>query len=90
MALQKEIQADGITASYHRILTLALTTNSHNSIVVLSYLDAAARAQEQAGSSEPVYRRGITYETDYDETMTVESAYSYLKTLPDFEGALDV
>ena len=26
----------------------------------------------------------------YDQTMTIESAYAYLKTLPEFEGAADV
>lgn len=25
----------------------------------------------------------------YDQTMTIESAYEYLKTLPEFEGAID-
>ena len=32
----------------------------------------------------------ITYETEYDETMTIEKAYEYLKTLPEFEGATDI
>lgn len=26
----------------------------------------------------------------YDSEMTIEKAYSYLKTLPEFEGAVDV
>lgn len=28
--------------------------------------------------------------TEYDETMSVKSAYEYLKTLPEFDGATDI
>ena len=29
------------------------------------------------------------FTTPYDQYMTIESAYDYLKTLPEFEGAID-
>lgn len=32
---------------------------------------------------------GSTYILPYDQYMTIESAYEYLKTLPEFEGAVD-
>ena len=28
--------------------------------------------------------------TEYDESITIENVYEYLKTLPQFEGAIDV
>lgn len=36
------------------------------------------------------YIKAITYETDYDPKMSVETAYEYLKSLPEFKGAKDV
>lgn len=64
------------------------TVNSHTSIAVLSYLDADARQTEK--ESKQPYKASVTYETAYSENMTVEDAYRYLKTLPEFEGAEDV
>lgn len=91
MALSKPIrQENGVTTAYHRILYLTLTTNRQNSIAVASYVDQQARLEEQADSSRRPFMEGKTYETAYDESMTVESAYDYLKTLPEFEGAVDI
>lgn len=90
MALKKEIrQDDGVVTNYHRILYIDITTNSHNSIAVISYIDSAARAVEQENVEQRPYTNAITYETDYNENMTIETAYDYLKTLPEFEGAED-
>lgn len=89
MALYKEIrQEDGVRTSYHRIMFVQSTVNRQNSIAVLSYTDEEARKFEQDGEYRP-YRKSITYETDYDDTMTVEDAYEYLKTLDVFAGATD-
>ena len=91
MALLKQIrQDDGVTTCYHRILFLTQTVNRQNSIAVLSYVDEQSRADEQADMLAQPYRKAITYETAYDPTMTIEKAYDYLKTLPQFEGATDV
>lgn len=91
MALLKSIkQADGVATSYHRILFVQKMTNHHNSIAVLSYVDEAARAEELSNVTAQPYQKSITYETDYDENMTVSTAYDYLKTLPVFEGATDI
>lgn len=49
-----------------------------------------ARVDEQENVMTQPYRKAMTYETDYDESMTVEKAYEYLKTLPVFVDAEDV
>ena len=36
------------------------------------------------------YRAAVTYEKKYEENMTIEDAYKYLKTLPDYEDAEDI
>lgn len=91
MALQKDIrQDDGVITNYHRILFLQTTTNKQNSIVVVSYTDNTVRSDEKDGIIMQPYRKSTTYETAYDGTMTVDSAYEYLKTLPQFEGATDI
>lgn len=89
MALKKSIvQDDGVITDYHRILFIQTTVNSHNSIAVLSYVNGASRATESP-ESRP-YKVAVTYETDYHENMTVEDAYNYLKTLPQFSDAEDI
>ena len=90
MALQKAIrQEDGVTTSYHRISYIHNTTNRQSSIAVLSYVDEESRQDEINNKIQP-YRQSKTFETTYDEGMTPEKAYEYLKTLPDFEGAVDI
>jgi hypothetical protein len=83
-------QDDGVVTSYHRILFLTKTTNRQNSIAVLSYVDEETRESEKDSAEIQPYRRSVTYETTYDPNMTIESAYNYLKTLPEFEGADDI
>ena len=91
MALYKEIrQEDGVTTNYHRILFLQTTVNRQNSIAVFSYVDDMARTSEKNHIIAQPYVKSVTYETTYDETMTIEKAYEYLKTLPEFEGATDI
>ena len=91
MALHKPIkQDDGVITNYHRILYSQITTNKQNSIAVISYIDNEARDNEKENIIAKPYSKAITYETDYDENMTIESAYNYLKTLPEFEGATDI
>ena len=91
MALYKPIkQDDGVITNYHRILYSQITTNKQNSIAVISYIDNEARDNEKENVIAKPYSKAITYETEYDETMTIEKAYEYLKTLPEFEGATDI
>lgn len=89
MALKKNIkQDDGVVTGYHRILFVQKTVNSHDSIAVLSYVDKESRDNE-GGETRP-YKVATTYEKEYDEAMTIEDAYEYLKTLPEFEGSEDI
>lgn len=91
MALFKIIrQPDGVTTNYHRILFIQTTVNRQNSIAVLSYVDSDARDGEKEASIQQPYVKSITYETTYDAAMTVEAAYEYLKTRPEFAGAEDI
>lgn len=90
MALFKTIrQADGVTTNYHRIAFVQITTNQQNSIAVFSYVDEDSRRTAQDPDARP-YCVAVTYETEYSPNMTVELAYEYLKTLPEFEGATDI
>lgn len=89
MALLKEVKKEnGITLNYHRIQFIQSTINSHTSIAVLSYINEESREMENTESAP--YKEAVTYETDYVENMTVEAAYDFLKTLPEFAGASDV
>lgn len=91
MALYKEIkQNDGVVTKYHRILFVQKTTNRQNSIAVLSYVDDESRNSEKESVMSQPYQKSVTYETGYDDEMTIEKAYGYLKSLPQFEGAVDV
>lgn len=62
--------------------------NSHTSIVVASYVSDSSRRTE--GATVRPYNVSVTYQTDYTENMTIQDAYGYLKTLPEFEGAEDI
>lgn len=91
MGLYKEIkQADGVTTNYHRIMSVTVTTNRQNSIAVFSYVDNDSRDAEKGDVMAQPYIKAVTYETAYNPEMTVSTAYEYLKTLPQFEGAIDV
>lgn len=91
MALYKEIkQDDGVVTSYHRVLFITKTTNRQNSIAVLSYVNDECRNDEKEAVMAQPYQKSITYETAYDDSMTIKDAYAYLKTLPQFEGAEDI
>lgn len=90
MALYKSIkQPDGVPTNYHRIAFIQITTNHQNSIAVFSYVDEESRRRIRSAENQP-YCVSTTYETDYSPNMTVELAYEYLKTLPEFEGATDI
>ena len=91
MAIYKSIrQNDGVTTSYHRILYITKTINRQNSIAVISYVDEMARNDEKESILSQAYSKAVTYETAYDDNMTIANAYAYLKTLPNFENAEDV
>lgn len=99
MALSKKItMANGLPLEYHRVALINIDVNHQNTILIHSYLNEEARQYEKdyaAGKieGEPTFPyvdpRYIPVE--YDEGMTVENAYGWIKkNLPEFEGAEDV
>lgn len=92
MALCKEIkQSDGVLTNYHRVLSIVQEINDYTAIAVVSYVDEESRRNDVVadGDNRP-YRNAVTYQMAYDENMTVKTAYDYLKTLPQYEGAEDI
>ena len=88
MALKIEKkQKDGVTTEYHRVIWYQVAPNDSVHIAVTSYVDEASRRGED-GEQKP-YQKAKTYLADYDEGMTPERAYNWLKRHPDFTGASD-
>lgn len=102
MALKKKISMpNGIGLGYHRIGMLKMDVNQQNTILVYSYLSEDGRQVEKdyadgkykdvdAGLIPFPYYNAEYINAPYDENMTLEKAYEYLKTLPEFEGAENV
>ena len=90
MALEKVIKVNGVPMGYHRILFLTVDVNVMNTIGIMSYVDSEGREAEQEDSDEEFYKTQWFVETEYDPNMSVNSAYEYLKTLAEFDGADDV
>lgn len=90
-------QPNGIITNYHRITGLSILPNGSNVIEVSSYISASKRQEEaehiarlMAGDNDAscdVFINAKVYSTDYDPTMTIESAYEHIMSLPEFEGA---
>lgn len=97
MALIKDVvRPNGLTLNYHRIAMIKIDINQQNTILLHSYLNENARNYEksyEAGKieGEPIfpYVDAEYLAIEYDGSMTIESAYNYLKTLPQFENAED-
>ena len=96
MALSKPIkQNNGIVLNYHRIANIRNVVNDKTYLDVISYVDKEEREKEQnqpkySPSKENIYRVNNIYKLPYNDTLTIEEAYEYLKTLEDFEGSEDV
>lgn len=95
MALYKEITlGNGITVNYHRVVSVNIITNVQNIIEVASYTSKEKREEEktaiETGSESNVFIETAYLNADYDQTMSIVSAYDYLKTLPEYEDATDV
>ena len=102
MALKKTVTAkNGIVTEYHRIAMISVEVNQQNTILLYSYLSEDGRQIEKdyaegkykdidSGLISFTYYDAQYLHPDYDGTMTIEKAYEYLKTLPEFEGAENV
>lgn len=98
MALLKSIKLDnGITVSYHRIVSINKITNNTTIIEVGSYIDEVERQKEvdYYNSTEENKQMNVFIETnyvqkEYNETDTIEELYDYLKTTEMFKDAENV
>lgn len=95
MALKKTMTLEnGVVVTYHRVTTLHIVTNIQNIIEVTSYTDDKKRFEEteaqKNGELYDVFTNTHILSVPYDQGMTIEGAYEYLKTLPEFEGSEDV
>ena len=94
MGLQLSKEIGGVPLNYHRVASVNIVTNQCNLIEVQSYVSKAKRDEEKQALANrqamDVFIHADTYVAPYDQTMTVDSAYSYIKALDDFSGATDV
>ncbi len=95
MALQKLIILDsGVTVSYHRVVSLNIITNKANIIEIASYTSAEKRQEEKEklANHQPmnIFINTECLPLEYDKTLDVDSAYTYLKTLDKFSGSKDI
>lgn len=96
MALAKAIELDnGVTVNYHRIVMLNIHTNVANVIEVCSYTSQAKREEErtaiEGAERAHVFTHTSMFSAPYDQSMTVETAYQWLKeNVEDFSDAEDV
>ena len=90
MALIKSIEKpNGIIFNYHRITSLQIFTNVQNVIEVGSYISKEKRDIEKKDPVHGAYVDAVFYVIPYDQNMTVDSAYEWLKQQPGWEGAID-
>lgn len=61
-----------------------------HSLAVISLVSEEIRNKQLAGEIQQPYQKIVTYETTEYDDLTIEKAYEYLKTLPEFEGAEDI
>lgn len=102
MAIKKQITADnGIITEYHRIAMVKIDTNQQNTILVHSYLSEDGRQIEKdyenglykdfdEGMMKWPYVNAQYINCEYDGEMTISKAYEYLKTLSQFDGAINI
>lgn len=101
MAIKVKVKANnGVVTEYHRIAMLKIDTNQQNTILIHSYISEDGRQQEKDyadGLYDEMDKVMVTFpyvnaqylNLEYDENMTIRTAYDYIKTLPQFEGAKD-
>lgn len=96
MALYKQIESsNGVSLLYHRIIMILIETNNYNMIKVGSYISKSKRyAEKKATENNESYSTYIeekTYPLEYDQTMTIASAYEWLKkNVDEFKDATDI
>ena len=92
MALSKQIELEnGVLVNYHRIVSINKITNIQNIIEVASYTNELKREEEKEAIKNAEEMNIFIYTdyiiTDYNEEMTIDKAYKYLKTLDKYKKA---
>lgn len=88
--LKNKTLENGIVTQYHRIVSLNIIVNQTCIIEVASYINEDYR-KEDIPSEKPknIFINTTYYNVSYNETMSIEKAYEYLKTLDEFKDASD-
>lgn len=97
MALLKKIPLEsGIEVSYHRVASVCSITNVVCRIEISSYASRAKRHEEKIAlasvgksADHDVFIETEFIDVPYDQSITVSTAYEYVKTLPKYKGAID-
>lgn len=91
MAIGKNIKIEnGLTLTYHRVYSVVNNINSSIDVCVMSYVNQNDRTMEKE-NSETVYSSLTVYNTNRTaDVYTASDAYDFLKSLPEFEGAIDI
>lgn len=95
MALNKKIGlGNGVVINYHRVVSVNIITNVQNVVEVSGYTSRTKRSEERAAIEAcalmDIYIDTRILSAPYDPAMTVDTAYAWLKMLPEYEGATDV
>lgn len=98
MALKKQIELDnGITVNYHRIVGINKITNNCNIVEISSYTSEKQREKEieyykseDEDKTMNVFIDTTYVNMEYNENITIEEIYKYLKTLDKFKDAEDI
>lgn len=93
MALIKPITLDnGITVTYHRVTSVHNITNAVSIIEISSYTSKEKRLEEKSAiNGEPinVFIDTDTINVQYDQSLDVDKAYAYIKTLEKYQYSED-
>lgn len=92
MAIIKEIELEnGVKVNYHRVVSINKITNVQNIIEVASYTDKLKREEEiqKQGKETNIFIHTTYINMPYNEEINIENVYEYLKTLEQFQGAID-
>lgn len=89
--------SNGLELEYHRIALVTIDVNNQITVLRHSYLNEEARQYEKDYAEgkikdEPVFPY-VDYEymhMEYEDGMTIEKAYNWLKTQKGFKDAEDV
>ena len=94
MAIIKNIELEnGVTVSYHRVVSVNNVTNISSIIEVASYTDKSKREEEKqaiiSGNPMNVFIYSEYISVSYDPTLNVNSAYEYLKATEKYSNGID-